>query len=256
MELIGKGSFGRVYKAVDLRGDLVAVKIISIEEGDSTRPGSVDTVNDILREVKTLKRLTESGAKNICGVIATHVVDASVWMVTKYCAGGSVATLKRPTGSLPEKWIIPILREVAEAIAWIHKNNVIHCDIKCANVFVTDRGGVELCDFGVAAIIETKFDKRKTVTGTLHWMAPELFDPNVSYGTEVDIWAFGSMAYEVASGLPPNAITPIDMLHFGSYLKQNCPRLEGDQYTSGLKDLIACCMVEYPTLRPSIEKIQ
>ncbi|KAK1471625.1 STE/STE20/YSK protein kinase [Colletotrichum abscissum] len=256
-ELIGKGSFGRVYKATgSAPGQVVAVKIISIEEGDSLEPGAADTLSDILKEVYTLKRLRNSGAKNINAVIDTLLVGHSVWMITEYCAGGSVASLMRPTGGLPEKWIVPILREVAEAIYWVHQEGIIHRDIKCANVLVTELGGVQLCDFGVAGIIETRFDKRRTVTGTLQWMAPELFDTTVSYGMEVDIWAFGSLAYEVASGLPPNATTRIDIPRFGSYLKQNCPRLEGDHYSSQLKDLVAYCMVEDPKLRPHIQQIQ
>ncbi|KAL2022132.1 hypothetical protein VTK56DRAFT_5961 [Thermocarpiscus australiensis] len=256
-ELIGKGSFGRVYKATSTRSrQAVAIKIISIDEGDSFHPGASDTFSDILKEVNTLKLLSESGAKNINTVIDTLLVGPTIWIITEYCAGGSVATLMRPTGGLAEKWIIPILREVAEAIYWVHKQGIIHRDIKCANVLVTEAGGVQLCDFGVAGIIETKFDKRSTVTGTLQWMAPELFDSTVSYGSEVDIWAFGSMAYEIATGLPPNAGPIADFSQFGSYLKQHCPRLTGDQYSSHLKDLVAFCMVEDPAQRPPIEQVQ
>lgn len=258
-ELIGKGSFGRVYKArASNTGQLVAVKIISIDEGDSIAPGASDTFTDILKEVNTLKKLGQSGAKNINTVIETLLVGPSMWIVTEYCGGGSVSTLMRPSGGLPEKWIIPILREVAEALYWVHKEGIIHRDIKCANVLVTETGGVQLCDFGVAGIIETKFDKRSTVTGTLNWMAPELFDMSVSYGTEVDIWAFGSLAFEAATGLPPNAknMSRIDIPEFGSYLKQHCPRLEGDQYSDDLKDLVAFCMSEDPRDRPSIGQVQ
>lgn len=258
-ELIGKGSFGRVYKARTAgSGRLVAVKIISIDEGDSLAPGAADTFQDILKEVNTLKKLGESGARNINTVIETLLVGPSMWIITEYCGGGSVSTLMRPSGGLPEKWIVPILREVAEALKWVHKEGIIHRDIKCANVLVTEVGGVQLCDFGVAGIIETKFDKRSTVTGTLNWMAPELFDMSVSYGTEVDIWAFGSLAFEAATGLPPNAknMSRFDPSQFGSYLKQHVPRLEGDQFSDSLKDLVAFCMTEDPRDRPSVGQIQ
>lgn len=257
LELIGKGSFGRVYKAVGTgRPEFVAVKIISIDEGDSLAPGAVDTYKDIMREIDTLKRLSNSGAKNVNTIIDTLLVNHSMWMITEHCAGGSVATLMKPTGFLAEKWIIPILREVALGLYWVHKQNIIHRDIKCANVLVKDDGGVQLCDFGVAGLVESKMDKRKTVTGTLQWMAPEFFDSKVAYGTEVDIWAFGSMAIEAATGAPPNAANIADITQFGSFLKDNCPRLEGDQYSPRLKDLVSCCMVQNPSARPAIRQIQ
>ncbi|CAI4213859.1 unnamed protein product [Parascedosporium putredinis] len=256
LELIGKGTFGRVYKATSRSGQAVAVKIISIEEGDFFNPKRADTFGDILKEVNTLKLLSTSGARNVNLVLDALLFGQSIWMITEHCAGGSVATLMRPTGGLPEKWIIPILREVSVAIYWVHKHGIIHRDIKCANVLIAATGEVQLCDFGVAGIMETKFDKRSTVTGTLQWMAPELFETSVAYGTEVDVWAFGSMAFEVATGLPPNATTAIDPSQFGSYLKQHCPRLEGDRYSQPLKDIVAFCMVDDPKQRPAIDLVQ
>lgn len=52
------------------------------------------------------------------------------------------------------------------------------------------------------------------------------------------------MAYEMATGLPPNAGPIVDISQFGLYLKQHCPRLTGDRYSDRLKDLVAFCMVE------------
>ncbi|KAI1486296.1 hypothetical protein F5X96DRAFT_244029 [Biscogniauxia mediterranea] len=258
-ELIGKGSFGRVYKANDLRtSNVVAVKIIDVDEQDTLNPKLQDTYSEFLKEVNALRLLSEGGAQNINHVIEALPVGQAMWMVTEYCAGGSVATLMKPTapGGLQEKWIIPILREVAVAIYWVHKQGIIHRDIKCANVLITEVGAVQLCDFGVAGIVETKFDKRSTFIGTLHWMAPELFDQNAQYGTEVDIWAFGSMVYEIASGLPPNVRTNVGIPQFGDYLREHLPRLTGDQYSDNLKDLVAFCLEDNPEKRPSIEQIQ
>lgn len=258
-ELIGKGSFGRVYKATSLStNQLVAVKIIDIEESDTVNPKLADTYSDLLKEINALKLLSESGAKNVNHVIEAVPVGQSMWMITEYCAGGSVSTLMKPTapGGLQEKWIVPILREVAEAVYWVHREGIIHRDIKCANILVTETGNVQLCDFGVAGVIETKFDKRSTVIGTPHWMAPELFDSSASYGTEVDIWAFGAMVFEIASGMPPNVVAGMDFNRLGSYLKSHTPRLEGDQYSQGLKDLVAYCLEDDPKKRPTIEQVQ
>ncbi|KAM7205487.1 Serine/threonine-protein kinase nak1 [Naviculisporaceae sp. PSN 640] len=258
-ELIGKGSFGRVYKANDPRSQMVvAVKIIDIEESDTLNPKLADTYSEFMKEINALKLLSDSGAKNINYVLDVLPVGQSMWMVTEYCAGGSVATLMKPTapGGLQEKWIIPILREVAEAIHWVHKEGIIHRDIKCANVLVTESGSVQLCDFGVAGIIETKLDKRSTFIGTPHWMAPELFDPVPSYSTPVDIWAFGSLVYEIASGLPPNVMSGFNIPQLGNYIKSHAPRLEGDQYSPQIKHLVAFCLVEDPAKRPTIEQVQ
>lgn len=258
-ELIGKGSFGRVYKATSqTTGQLVAVKIIDIEESDTVNPKLADTYSDLLKEISALQLLSASGARNVNHVIEALPVGQSMWMITEYCAGGSVATLMRPTapGGLQEKWIIPILREVAEGLRWVHAQGIIHRDIKCANVLITEVGDVQLCDFGVAGVIETKFDKRSTFIGTPHWMAPELFDQSTSYGTEVDIWAFGSLVYEIASGLPPNVTECIDFSRLGSHLKQHTPRLESDRYSNGLKDIASYCMQHDAAKRPTIEQVQ
>jgi len=125
-----------------------------------------------------------------------------------------------------------------------------------ANVLITEKGDVQLCDFGVAGTLETKLDKRSTFIGTLHWMAPELFDSSLSYGKEVDIWAFGAMVYEIATGLPPNVSSGVPYENLGTYLKTHAPRLEGGDYSQELRSLVAYCLQELPSARPTIEQVQ
>jgi len=87
-------------------------------------------------------------------------------------------------------------------------------------------------------------------------MAPELFNSAPSYSKEVDIWAFGSMVYEIATGLPPNVHIGASYERVGSYLKTHMPRLEGGTFSNSLRSLVACCLEEFPALRPSIEEVQ
>ncbi|CZT47310.1 related to severin kinase [Rhynchosporium secalis] len=258
-ELIGKGSFGRVYKGKNVNtAAVVAIKIIDIDESDAINPRNADSYSEFLKEINALKVLSEKKAKNINLVIDAMPVNQAMWMITEYCGGGSVATLMKPTapGGLNEKWIIPILREAAVAIMWVHEAGIIHRDIKCANVLVTEQGEVQLCDFGVAGVVESKLDKRSTIIGTPHWMAPELFGASPSYGSEVDIWAFGSMIFEIATGLPPNVANGVSYDRLGSYLQKHTPRLEGGNYSNNLRDLVAYCLEEDPKKRPTIGQVQ
>lgn len=87
-------------------------------------------------------------------------------------------------------------------------------------------------------------------------MAPELFSSTPSYGKEVDIWAFGSMVFEIATGLPPNVAMGIPYERLGSHLKNHVPRLEGGNYSDDLRSLVAFCLEELPSARPTIEQVQ
>lgn len=96
-ELIGKGSFGRVYKASDPKTTrAVAVKIIDIEESDTLNPKLADTYSEFLKEINALKLLSEGGAKNINYVLDALPVGQSMWMVTEYCV--CVSMLHSPCG--------------------------------------------------------------------------------------------------------------------------------------------------------------
>ncbi|KAL2885448.1 Serine/threonine-protein kinase nak1 [Ceratocystis lukuohia] len=287
-ELVGKGSYGRVYRArkrlatrnkaassssvsaENHAGQIVAIKIIDIEASDRANPvpRMANSYQDFLKEVEALRRLESQGARNINHIIEFLGVGRTVWMVTQYCGGGSVATLMKPVKphGLDDKWIIIVLREVAEALSWVHRAGIIHRDIKCANVLVHENGGVQLADFGVAAVMNEyswkdseQKDKRSTVVGTPHWMAPELLDNwgQKTYGSEVDIWSFGAMAFEMATGMPPNAMENIGARPeaLAQSLRTAPPRLNG-MYSEDLASLVEFCLQVDPDHRPSIDVIK
>jgi hypothetical protein len=126
-----------------------------------------------------------------------------------------------------------------------------------ANVLVTEDGSVKLGDFGVAAVLQEQKDKRSTVLGTLNYMAPEIYTKrDVKYGKDVDIWAYGCTLYEMATGLPPNSNLRSEQALASHFSKGHAPRLEGGNWSSGLRELIATCLEEKPEDRPPIETVQ
>ncbi|KAI4252312.1 MAG: hypothetical protein LQ352_004363 [Teloschistes flavicans] len=196
LELIGKGAFGRVFKANDLRRNkVVALKVLDVDPQDFKVHylEKDDSIQSVLHEINILTQLRDSGAKNINLFIEAFSIHSQLWIVTEYCPGGSLHTLMQGVGSkLEERYIIPVARELAIALQASHAAGIIHRDVKAANVMIHENGSLQLIDFGVAGLLQTSKDKRSTIIGTPHWMAPEMSSqlinqgpPTVDYATEV-----------------------------------------------------------------------
>jgi len=260
LELIGKGSYGRVFKSQQHgRRQLVAVKIMDVDTADYHMDirNKDEAIKDFTKEISILQALKAGNAKNINLIYDAFSFHSQLWIVSEYCPGGSVHTLMKacPRLGLEEKYIIPIARELAVAMKSVHDAKIIHRDIKAANILVTQDGQLQLCDFGVSGILENSVDKRSTIIGTPQWMAPELHARHgfeIGYGTEIDCWAFGCTVYEMATGQPPNARIMPERLH--KFLA-TAPKLLGDQYSPALVEFVAFCLDITPETRPTAESI-
>lgn len=244
-EVIGRGKFGVVYKGYNVKtGRVYAIKVLNLDS-DS------DEVEDVQREIQFLASLKQ--ISNITRYYGSYLKDTSLWIIMEHCAGGSLRTLLRP-GKIDEKYIGVIMRELLVALKSIHKDNVIHRDIKAANVLITNEGNVKLCDFGVAAQVNQTSLRRQTMAGTPYWMAPEVIMEGVYYDTKVDIWSLGITTYEIATGNPPycdvEALRAMQLI-----IKSKPPRLEGRSYSSSLKEFIALCLDEDPKERLSADDL-
>ncbi|KAL8871477.1 MAG: hypothetical protein Q9174_002696 [Haloplaca sp. 1 TL-2023] len=265
LELIGKGAFGRVFKAHDLeRHKEVALKVVDVDPHDFKvhHLEKDESISTVMHEIKVLTQLRDSGAKNINLIIDAFPIHSQLWIVTEYCPGGSLHTLMQGVGSkLEEKYIIPVARELAIALKAIHAAGIIHRDVKAANVMIHEKGALQLIDFGVAGLLQTSKDKRSTIIGTPHWMAPEISSQlvnqgpsNLDYATEVDVWAYGCTLYEIATGNPPyHRMGPGRQLT--AMLKRSQPRLNEKDFSHGLVDLMQCIMQSVPEKRPSMAEI-
>lgn len=271
-ELIGKGAYGRVFKGKSRNtGGLVAIKIIDIDKVDYEEM-TTKNLSDTLKEIEILQQLKDSKARPYVNIIEeARTVHNDLWIVSEYASGGSVNTLMKPTmmikdpgPGLLEKFIIPIARELALGLKYVHEAGVIHRDLKSNNVLILEDGRVQLCDFGVSGTFEPQKSKRTTIVGTPYWMAPELqkewvkdADPRsllqpkeIQYGNEIDIWAYGCTVYEMASGFPPHHTTvQWDLPTAGA------PVLEGDRFSQELKDFLAFVLQPEARDRPTPDQI-
>ncbi|KAH8151310.1 uncharacterized protein LAJ45_04512 [Morchella importuna] len=246
LELVGKGSFGSVYKGIhNETKQTVAVKSLDLDQHD-------DEIKDIQKEIALLSQLKAGDAPNITAFHGSYLLGHRLWVIMDFCSGGSVRTLMK-AGPIDEKYITIIVRETLTALGYLHKQGIIHRDIKAANILVGQDGRVQLCDFGVSAQLAGKNGKRNTFVGTPQWMAPEALTGG-SYDSRIDIWSFGITIIEMAKQNPPLFNIPpsrvVDMIP-----RLPPPRLEGGTWSNPLREFVALCLNEVPEERATVDEL-
>ncbi len=116
--------------------------------------------------------------------------------------GGSLASLVRKS-PLDEDVAKIYVKQILNGLSFLHKQEVIHRDIKGANILLTKSGEIKLADFGVAVKLE---DNQKTISaaGSPYWMAPEIISPGGEQpSVKCDIWSLGCTVIELLTGNPP-----------------------------------------------------
>lgn len=225
---------------------MVAIKVLDLDTFE-------DDIQDVQKEIMLLSQLSHTDVQNVTRYHTSFLQGSKLWIIMDYCAGGSIRTLLK-AGTIEEKYSAIIIREVLIALIYIHKEGIIHRDIKAANILVTREGRVQLCDFGVAAQLSTAQLRRTSMIGTPYWMAPEVIQEGIGYNQKADIWSLGVTLYEITTGHPPYAEQDIKRaMHL--IPRQKPARLEGTQYSSAVKEFVAKCLDEKPEERATAEEL-
>ncbi len=195
---LGRGGMATVYLARDLRHDRpVALKLLHPDLAATLGPERFH------REIKLAARLQHP---HILTVHDSGDNDGRLWFTMPYVEGESLRERLRREKQLPVHDALRIAREAATALDYAHRHDVIHRDIKPENLLLTMDGQVLVADFGIARALgeaDTEITKTGMTVGTPAYMSPEQASGERMVDARTDIYALGSVLYEMLAGEPP-----------------------------------------------------
>jgi serine/threonine-protein kinase 24/25/MST4 len=248
-ERIGKGAFGQVYRARDIKKDVViAVKVIDLEDTKDDI-ASIHTEILNLRDGRTCSQLTSYYG---CATFGTKI-----WIAMEYADGGSVLNVvQKQKHGLEEKYIAVIVKEVIAGLCFLNAEHKIHRDIKAANILLTKDGRVKLADFGASRQLTDTMTRCSTFVGSPYWMAPEVMTQN-SYDGQADIWSLGITVIEMALGKPPlkehHPLKAVSLIPL-----QPAPKLESKdgEFSQAMRNFVSVCLVKNPQHRANLDLLK
>ena len=136
----------------------------------------------------------------------------------------------------------------------MHYHNILHRDIKSDNILCRPNGDIKIADMGFSVFLSEQQQYRATQKGTLSWISPEIAQ-GVTYSKEVDVWAFGCFAFELASGNPPFQDRANDMDElFGAIINDPVPRIPA-KWSDVFADFCEKCLIKDPRERWTFERL-
>ncbi|CCM02382.1 uncharacterized protein FIBRA_04477 [Fibroporia radiculosa] len=204
--LIGAGSFGKVYLGMDAStGLLMAVKQVELPTASAPNEERKKSMLSALeREIELLQELQH---ENIVQYLSSCMDDDHLNIFLEYVPGGSVTTVLRNYGAFEEPLVRNWVRQILLGLNYLHERDIIHRDIKGANILVDNKGGIKISDFGISKKVEDNLlpghrAHRPSLQGSVFWMAPEVVK-QTAYTQKADIWSVGCLVVEMLTGEHP-----------------------------------------------------
>jgi serine/threonine protein kinase len=209
--VLGEGAVGVVFRATrQTDGAIVALKVLK-------RQLSRDEVYR-RRFVHEARVAAEVLHKHLVPILDAGEADGRSYLAVKYVAGRSLEERIRDGGPLSLDEILRVAAQAGAGLDALHRQGLVHRDIKSSNIMLDEEGEAALTDFGLAkGPAYTVLTRPGQVMGTLDYMAPELIKGEPATGAS-DLYAFGCVIYECITGAPPFAhksMLQVGLAHLG-----------------------------------------
>ena len=206
LHVLGRGGFSTVFKAYDrLTTQTVAVKALHTQYSqDKTRRD---------RFFRGARKMGELQHQGIVRVIESKNVDGGYHYFVMECIGGGDLQQAVRAGGIAGTRGLSILQEVAEALDFAHRHQVVHRDVKPANILLTSDGRAKLTDFDlVRAFDTTGGTKTGSLLGTVLYMAPEAMIAAEDAGVAADVYSLAMTAAFILHGaeIPPSVLRGVE----------------------------------------------
>ncbi|XP_004464808.2 NUAK family SNF1-like kinase 2 [Dasypus novemcinctus] len=242
LETLGKGTYGKVKKARESSGRLVAIK--------SIRKDRIKDEQDLMhirREIEIMSSL------NHPHIIAIHEVfesSSKIVIVMEYASRGDLYDYISERPRLSEREARHFFRQIISAVYYCHQNGVVHRDLKLENILLDASGNIKIADFGLSNLYhKDKF--LQTFCGSPLYASPEIVNGKPYMGPEVDSWSLGVLLYILVHGTMPfdgqDHKTLVKQISDGAYRETPKP--------SDACGLIRWLLMVNPTRRATLEDV-
>ncbi|XP_050375060.1 CBL-interacting serine/threonine-protein kinase 21 isoform X3 [Argentina anserina] len=192
---IGEGTFAKVKLAFDsTNGKYVAIKIL-----DKHMVMETKLMNQVQREIRTMKLLNHSNIVRIHEVIGTKT---KIYIAMEYVSGGQLSDKLLYAKTLSEGEARKLFQQLIDAVDYCHNKGVYHRDLKPENLLLTSNGNLKISDFGLSALRKPG-DLLTTKCGSPSYVAPELLVNEAYDGAAADVWSCGVILFEILAGRLP-----------------------------------------------------